>query len=97
MVTTLGDPDDAHWNVGVDFRYLEQFIQEEYTISQFGAPFDSFGDNMPTSWMLNPGTFVDWSRPLTDNWTATLGAGRLRLHESQGERFARQHRAPRRQ
>jgi iron complex outermembrane receptor protein len=74
IVTTLGDKDDAHVNVGGDFRYLEQYIREDFTINEYTTPIDSFYDNMPHSWMLDPGMFVDWTKPVTDNWTVTAGA-----------------------
>jgi outer membrane receptor protein involved in Fe transport len=77
IVTTLGDKDDTYLNIGADFRYLGQFIREDFaldtTIQGLGPVFH-FGDNMPHSWMLNPGAFVDWTKPLTENWTTTLGA-----------------------
>jgi outer membrane receptor protein involved in Fe transport len=74
MATMLGDKDDVHVNAGVDFRYQEQYIREDFTIYQFSSAFDSFYDNMPTSWAYNPGAFVDWTKPLSDNWTTTFGA-----------------------
>jgi outer membrane receptor protein involved in Fe transport len=74
VVTTLGDKDDTYLNIGVDFRYLEQYIQENYAILRIGNPTLTFGDNMPHSWMLDPGVFVDWTKPLTENWKTTIGS-----------------------
>jgi outer membrane receptor protein involved in Fe transport len=75
---TLGDPDDTHVNLGVDFRYLEQVIRENYLITQDGAFFDSFSTNMPHSWLTDPGLYLEWSKPFGDAWTLSLG-GRVDL------------------
>jgi outer membrane receptor protein involved in Fe transport len=73
IVTTVGDPEDVHVNAGVDFRYQEQYIREDFQIFQNNNVLIGFTDNMPHSWMLNPGAFVDWTKPLTDNWLTTFG------------------------
>jgi outer membrane receptor protein involved in Fe transport len=72
---TFGDLDDAHINVGADFRYLEQVIGETFNIWQGGTtPFDTFSTNMPHAWMRDPGMYVEWAKPVTDAWTTSIGA-----------------------
>jgi outer membrane receptor protein involved in Fe transport len=75
---TLGDPEASHVNVGADFRYLGQRINEFYHITDpvvqplFPAP--DFSTNMPRSWSMDPGVYAEWSSPITDTWTVAVGA-----------------------
>lgn len=77
---TLGDPEESHWNVGADFRYLGQRIHEAFHVSeailpefaaQYGSP--DFFTNMPRSWLSDPGFYLEWSNPITEQWTAIVG------------------------
>jgi outer membrane receptor protein involved in Fe transport len=73
----LGDPDESHVNVGTDFRYLGQRINEHFTVDTtflpgFGDP--AFHTNMPRAWSMDPGAYAEWSNPITDTWTAIVGA-----------------------
>ncbi len=73
----FGDPEDSHVNVGADFRYLGQRINEHFTVDTtflpgFGDP--SFHTNMPRAWSADPGAYAEWSNPITDTWTAIVGA-----------------------
>ncbi len=79
---TFGDPEDRHLNVGADVRYLGQVIGEHFDLEQtwidtggypqsFSDPFDT---NMPHAWSIDPGLFVEWSKPMTDEWTLAVGA-----------------------
>jgi outer membrane receptor protein involved in Fe transport len=72
MAATFGDPDDTHVNVGADFRYVDQVIGEYFDI--WGGTSTHFSTSMPHSWMRNPGVYVEWGKPLTDAWTAAVGA-----------------------
>jgi outer membrane receptor protein involved in Fe transport len=76
---TFGDLDDAHINIGADFRYVEQFIKEDYTFTQtppsvIPPPPQPFETNMPHSRMTNPGLYAEWAKPVTDAWTTAVGA-----------------------
>jgi outer membrane receptor protein involved in Fe transport len=73
----LGDPEASHFNVGTDFRYLGQRINEHFFVDttflpDFGDP--AFHTNMPRSWSTDPGVYAEWSNPITDTWTAIVGA-----------------------
>lgn len=75
VASTFGDADDAHVNVGADFRYLEQVIGEHFDLWQGGTvPFDTFNTNMPHAWMRDPGIYAEWAKPVTDAWTTAVGA-----------------------
>jgi iron complex outermembrane recepter protein len=75
LAATFGDPDDMHVNCGVDFRYVEQVIGETFQQYRFGTPFDpAIQTNMPHSCMKNPGAFAEWSTPVTDKLTTSVGA-----------------------
>jgi outer membrane receptor protein involved in Fe transport len=73
-MATFGSPDDQHVNVGADFRYLGQDINEQYNIARSGVTVDDFTTNMPHAWMLNPGVFAEWSSPVNDVWTMSVGS-----------------------
>ncbi len=80
-IMTFGDKDCTQLKTGADFRYLGQVINEYYDTQSTNAALypvppglANFYTNMPQSWMANPGVFAELSRPLTDRWTATIGA-----------------------
>ena len=81
---TFGEPDETHTRLGADFRYLGQAIGEHYTST--GIPdqpppqgphdprLDDFTTNMPHSWLIDPGFYAEWSSPLTDWWSVSIGS-----------------------
>jgi outer membrane receptor protein involved in Fe transport len=73
VATRFGDLDDTHVNAGVDFRYLGQTISERLVWLQDGAPLPIV-NIMPHAWSVDPGVFAEWSSPLTDDWTVSVGA-----------------------
>ena len=75
VAATFGELDDTHVSVGADLRYVEQIIGEQFSLWQGAStPFDSFDTNMPHSWMIDPGVYVEWAKPLTDALTTSVGA-----------------------
>lgn len=73
---TFGDPDATHLNVGADFRYLGQRINEYFDVANVPAwPYPTaFNTNMPRAWSADPGTYAEWSHPVNDMWTIKVGA-----------------------
>jgi len=78
---TFGDPEESHWNLGADFRYLGQRIHEAFNVDpqvlpgfayDYGSP--DFFTNMPRSWLADPGVYAEWINPITEEWTAIVGA-----------------------
>ena len=74
----FGDMDETHLRVGADIRCLEQKIDEDFSIDvdPISGPPDpmTFRTNQPRSWMTDPGVYFEISRPVTDWWTADVGA-----------------------
>lgn len=67
----FGDLEAAHVNLGADFRYLSQYIDERYDLE----PQDLvWATNQPHTWMSDPGAFVEFSLPMTEAWKASIGA-----------------------
>ena len=81
-MSTFGDPEDRHVNMGADFRYLEQNITEDIEISGIGArqfvgafPIRQLIDtNLPRSFATDPGLFVEHVSPMSSFWTTKVGA-----------------------
>ena len=72
MAMVFGDADCRHINVGTDFRYLGQRVDEYFWISGGANPI-SFLTNMPRSWMSDVGTYAEWVEPVWDELTTTIG------------------------
>ena len=78
---TFGEPDETHARVGADFRYLGQVIGEHFTSTSIPDPpggahnplLDDFTTNMPHAWLIDPGAYAEWSSPLTDRWSVSVG------------------------
>ncbi|MCC6494117.1 MAG: TonB-dependent receptor [Pirellulales bacterium] len=73
---TIGDLGDVQNRIGADYRFEDQEIEEDYTITQFGPPTGQvqFFTNLPKSWLNNAGVFNELVLPMSDDWTTTLGA-----------------------
>ena len=86
---TFGDPDAAHLVAGVDARYLRQGIIENFStrvspnnpdqadieniiIEPTGL--NAFDTRQPTSWMTDPGAFLEATLPVTSYWKVVAGA-----------------------
>jgi len=82
VATTFGEIDDVQLTLGGDFRYLQQSIAEQY-ITSSGVPavqaiidannIATFGTNLPTSFYRDPGTFGEFSFPVSPFWRMSLG------------------------
>jgi iron complex outermembrane receptor protein len=80
-MSTFGDPEDQHLNVGADFRYLEQNITEDIEINAIGVRqgFGSFPieqlvmTNLPRAFATDPGLFIEHVSPMSSFWTTKVG------------------------
>ncbi len=79
---SFGDVDEWHLRLGADFRYLEQQIVEQSTITSTdmvssatlaAIGLDAFEENMPRAHAADSGAFAELSFPVTERWTASLG------------------------
>lgn len=86
VAARFGELDETHFRLGADFRYLGQTIREHMArtyIDGSGVPQrQDFDTVMPHAWSADPGMFAEWSSPLSDEWTLSLGA-RLDYVETQ--------------
>lgn len=71
-MATFGERDDVHLNVGTDFRYIEQNINEQIFVNTL-QPFP-IRTNLPRSWAVDPGLFAEYGVPWTDYWTVKVGS-----------------------
>ncbi|MCC7087025.1 MAG: TonB-dependent receptor [Pirellulales bacterium] len=80
LQTLFGDLDDVYFRSGVDFRYLEQTVRENFSIRTLqvappGPPIDeSFFTNLPHSRLRDEGLFAEYGFAMTDRWDVALGA-----------------------
>ncbi len=59
---------------GTDFRYVQQNINENYDLSQFGIADPLFSTGLPTSEIYDPGLFAEFATGMTDDWNTAIGA-----------------------
>ena len=72
---TYGDPDDRQLRAGADLRYIENVLIEDFEVT--GVPdseLHQFSTNLPHSWMVDPGIYVEGSAMMTHRWKALAGA-----------------------
>lgn len=69
----FGDADASQLTVGSDFRYLKQGLNEQFRITEL-AGITEFMTNMPRSRSFDPGLFAEWTMPLHEHWTTSIGA-----------------------
>jgi outer membrane receptor protein involved in Fe transport len=70
----LGDPDADHFNVGGDFRYIEQSITENLTINSITVPpVLTIDTSLPRASAVDPGAFAEYVMPFSSFWTAKVG------------------------
>jgi outer membrane receptor protein involved in Fe transport len=84
-MATFGDIEDRHFNVGTDFRYIEQNINERITINSITAvpiPDPNIITNMPRSFATDPGVFVEHIVPMSSFWTTKVG-GRVDFYHTE--------------
>ena len=81
LAATYGKADETRLTVGTDFRFVQQSIQENFTINATNPSNNlSIFTNLPTSDSVNPGLFAELEIPWTSYWTTTVGARGDYLH-----------------
>ena len=71
---TYGDPESRQVRMGADLRYIENVLTEDFEVTGVSNPeLQHFTTNMPHSWMVDPGVYVESSTMLTEWWKASAG------------------------
>lgn len=78
--------EESSVSAGVDFRYVEQRIDENYDISQFpvapgAAQFDT---GLPTAETFDPGLYLEFATGMTQFWNLALG-GRVAFDSTRAD------------
>ena len=80
---TFGEVDDVHMNLGGDFRYIEQNINERIFVSTLPAVYPIL-TRLPRSRAVDPGLFAEYGTPLSDFWTVKVG-GRVDFYNTDAD------------
>ncbi|MBB3210278.1 iron complex outermembrane receptor protein [Rhodopirellula rubra] len=68
------DPGTGYtWGAGTDLRYVQQEINEQYDISEFGIADPLFETGLPTSEIVDPGLYAEVTADLKPFWTVAMG------------------------
>jgi outer membrane receptor protein involved in Fe transport len=74
LMGSIGDQDYAFTRVGADYRFEDQFIRENYLITESATNSQQrFYTNLPKCWLDDVGVFQELVLPFDDYWTTTLG------------------------
>ncbi|MEX2142237.1 MAG: TonB-dependent receptor [Pirellulales bacterium] len=88
-MATFGDIEDQHYNVGGDFRYIEQNITEDIEINTRRggllvprSEIPVIFTNLPRASATDPGLFAEHVLPMSSFWTTKVGA-RVDFYQTQ--------------